>query len=130
MQRERGERPDPGVVPAQLGMPPHGHHVIGEDVAEPGRREQLLPPLGWDRLRMLPGELQRGNIIHANSPCQNIFETLERPVDQRTGHPGVAGRIEQSGHVGAGHSGLLQRDGEQVGEIGTVPLGRRGHLGQ
>ena len=68
VKRHRGERPDLGVVPAHLGGPPHRHHVIGEDVAEPGRREQLLPPLGWDRLRMLPGKLQRGNIIHANSP--------------------------------------------------------------
>ena len=70
VQRERGERPDPGVVPAQLAMPPHSHHVIGVGVAEPGRREQFRPPLGWDRLRTLPGELQRGNVIHANSPSE------------------------------------------------------------
>src|SRR5262249_61515554 len=59
-----------------------------------------------------------------------LFETLERSVDQRTGHPGVAGRVEQPVQVGAGYSGLLQRDGNQVGEVGTVPLGRRSHLGQ
>ena len=36
-------------------------------------------------------------------------ETLERPIDQRTGYPGVTGRIEQSLHVRERYFGFLER---------------------
>src|SRR5258708_23096620 len=64
----KSERPvglEPGVVPAAISGPADRHHVVGEDLAEPGIYQQPFPLRGRKRVA---GGMERKGDVTARAP--------------------------------------------------------------